>query len=202
MMDSVCTFNIQQEQIYNEKQINLEISEIYEPCLSLEIKTTINIQKKHLVEEDLIIEAFKFERNLGLQEKIFITEEIIKKSSTFINNQDFYEEECFYSLINWGVECSNIINYSYMEKNNILDQRYFILLNNILIIFESFPINHNDLISLKFVQKFNKIKKNIKKLNLNIFFRIENLILYWNSFIENNSIIYCLINVLEKIYII
>jgi hypothetical protein len=59
-----------------------------------------------------------------------------------------------------------------------------VLLFNIINIFEIFPIKPNDLISLNFIEKLNKINYTVKNFNLELYSKIKNLIYYWKNLIS------------------
>ena len=104
----------------------------------------------------------------NLEEKINITLLILENKELLVQYEIFYEEDCQLSLLNWGYKCSKLCN---LVENNILN------------IFEIFPIKPNDLISLNFIEKLNKIKYTVKNFNIGLYSKIKNLINYWEILI-------------------
>ena len=101
-----------------------------------------------------------------------ITYQILSNVSSLIVSEDFYIEECQLSLLNWAYRSvRDVSNKEQLE----------ILLDNILNIFEIFPINQQDLISLNFIEKLNKIKRSVKKWNTKLSIKIQHLVTYWQN---------------------
>jgi hypothetical protein len=137
---------------------------------------------------------------MNFKEKIEITSLILNNNELIIGFEDFYEEDCQLSLLNWGYKCSKILN---LVKTNILYRKNLeILLYNIINIFEIFPIKPNDLISLNFIEKLNKIKYIVKNFNKYLYSKIDNLLYYWknliNIYYSNYNIKVSNINLLNK----
>jgi hypothetical protein len=110
--------------------------------------------------------------SLCLSAKIAITYQILSNVSSLIVSEDFYIEECQLSLLNWAYRSvRDVSNKEQLE----------ILLDNILNIFEIFPINQQDLISLNFIEKLNKIKRSVKKWNTKLSIKIQHLVTYWQN---------------------
>ena len=99
-----------------------------------------------------------------------------------MNYNDFYEEECHLCLVNWIYNLKNDLRKGFLDGNS------YHLINNILNIFETFPINLKDLLVLNIYQKLNKIRKFMKKINFIIFLKLDNLLNYWESFLNDNLI--------------
>ena len=132
--------------------------------------------------------------------KIGISEMILSNRDILINFEDFYEEECQFSLLNWacnihkrfkelrGSENSLTLNNEKINKDffnkNSLNNNVEILLFNILNIFETFPIKPEDLKSLNFIEKLKEIKKDMKTQNLIIYKKIKKLIKFWKPIIK------------------
>ena len=131
--------------------------------------------------------------------KIGISEMIINNRDILMSLEDFYEEDCQYSLLNWVSDihqrCTEQmdsettlaldkekINKNFFNKNS-LNNNVEILLFNILNIFEIFPIKPDDLKSLNFIEKLNGIKKDMKTRNLIIYKKIKKLIKFWKQMI-------------------
>ena len=134
-----------------------------------------------------------------LQSKLDIVELIMNNRDILINLEDFYEEDCQLSLLNWAwnihrrffgnkntepfanmntnSNANCYLNKDLLFKNNCLNNKAEILLFNILNIFEIFPIKPDDLKSLNFIGKLRDIKKEMKSRNL-ILFKTYNLNLY------------------------
>ena len=142
----------------------------------------------------------EIETKMNFKEKIEITSLILNNNELIIDFEDFYEEDCQLSLLIWGYKCSKILN---LVKTNILYRKNLeILLYNIINIFEIFPIKPNDLISLNFIEKLNKIKYIVKKFNIDLYSKVKNLLYYWknliNIYYSNYNIKVSNINLLNK----
>ena len=121
------------------------------------------------------------ENSNNLEEKINITAFIINNHSK-INNL-FYIEECQNSLLKWLYDNKENFNKNYIYYPQLID-----LLYNIIIIFETFPIQSETLIDCKFIQKLNIINSFVYSQNLALGKRINILIDYWNNFIQKVKI--------------
>ena len=141
-----------------------------------------------------------------LQSKLDIVELIMNNRDILINLEDFYEEDCQLSLLNWAWNIHRIffgnkntepfanmntnsnancyLNKDLLFKNNCLNNKAEILLFNILNIFEIFPIKPDDLKSLNFIEKLRDIKKGMKPRNLMIYKKIKKLIKFWKKMIK------------------
>ena len=143
-----------------------------------------------------------------LQSKLEIVEMIKNNRDILMNLEDFYEEDCQLSLLNWAwnihrrfyenkniepradinmntiTEANCALNKDLFLKNNCLNNKAEILLLNILNIFEIFPIKPDDLKSLKFIEKLREIKKDMKSRNIFIYKRIKKLIHFWKKMIK------------------
>lgn len=124
--------------------------------------------------ENYIIQVIKVENEITVDDKINFLKYIIINSFYLTNLNDFYEEECHLSLLNW----------LWKERKSIKDNtnvKLLELLYNILIIFEILPIKPQDLIGLKLFEKINKIKGYVSKTHPDISLRIQNLLNYWKK---------------------
>ena len=141
-----------------------------------------------------------------LQSKLDIVELIMNNRDILINLEDFYEEDCQLSLLNWAwnihrrlfgnkkadpfanmntnSNANCCLNKDLLFKNNCLNNKAEILLFNILNIFEIFPIKPDDLKSLNFIEKLRDIKKGMKPRNLMIYKKIKKLIKFWKKMIK------------------
>ena len=141
-----------------------------------------------------------------LQSKLDIVELIMNNRDILINLEDFYEEDCQLSLLNWAwnihrrffgnkntepfanmntnSNANCCLNKDLLFKNNCLNNKAEILLFNILNIFEIFPIKPDDLKSLNFIEKLRDIKKGMKPRNLKIYKKIKKLIKFWKKMIK------------------
>ena len=143
-----------------------------------------------------------------LQSKLEIVEMIKNNRDILMNLEDFYEEDCQLSLLNWAwniyrrfyenknieprsdinmntiTEANCALNKDLLLKNNCLNNKAEILLLNILNIFEIFPIKPDDLKSLNFIEKLREIKKDMKSRNIFIYKRIKKLIHFWKKMIK------------------
>ena len=155
--------------------------------------------------EDNMINIDEADENQKLLEeeiksKINITEMILSNKDILIDLEDFYEEDCQLSLLNWACDIQKKLRqkrnkynldldyYENLNKDslnkNSLNNNQEILLFNILNIFEIFPIKPDDLKSLNFIDKLKKIKKDMKNQNIIIYKKIKNLIKFWKSMIK------------------
>ena len=147
---------------------NYIIGKIHKEDLSLKTKMSPNEEES--------------EGKINLEEKINITSLILENKELLFDYEIFYEEDCQFSLLNWG--------YIYSKKNNLVENNILyrknleVLLYNIINIFEIFPIKPNDLISLNFIEKLNKIKYTVKNFNIGLYSKIKNLINYWEILIS------------------
>ena len=143
-----------------------------------------------------------------LQSKLEIVEMIKNNRDILMNLEDFYEEDCQLSLLNWAwniyrrfyenknieprsdinmntiTEANCALNKDLLLKNNCLNYKAEILLLNILNIFEIFPIKPDDLKSLNFIEKLREIKKDMKSRNIFIYKKIKKLIHFWKKMIK------------------
>ena len=148
-----------------------------------------------------------------LQSKLDIVELIMNNRDILINLEDFYEEDCQLSLLNWAwnihrkffaekkiekeserginpqmtttdTNALSFLNKDFLFKNNCLNNKAEILLFNILNIFEIFPIKPDDLKSLNFIEKLRDIKKDMKSRNLLLYKKIKKLIKFWKKMIN------------------
>ena len=207
----------------------LEISSaIFPPkkCLSKEDSSTLSTVGLYIIqklrEEDLkeMLPSFSLdESNLNLENvaeelnsKHSIVELILNNRDILVNLDEFYEEECQLSLLNWAwnihrkffgrknetnsnstgnnlemdtnTSANNFLNKEFLFKNKCLNNKAEILLFNILNIFEIFPIKPDDLKSLNFIEKLRDIKKDMKSRNLLLYKKIKKLINFWKKMIK------------------
>ena len=161
----------------------------------------------------LNVEESNFNSNKMAEEldsKFEIVELILNNRDILMNLEDFYEEDCQLSLLNWAWNIhrrffsgkkselnsfmysnhnlSNdtrfYLNKDLLFKNNCLYNKAEILLFNILNIFEIFPIKPDDLKSLNFIGKLRDIKKEMKSRNLILYKKIKKLIKFWKKMIN------------------
>ena len=182
-------------------------TDVFESCLSdIGLYIIQKIREEDLREDYLLnLEEEENEKQELLKEemnsKINITEMILSNADSLIGLEDFYEEDCQLSLLNWACDIHKIIirqkRYKYnldldyyenlnkdsLNKNS-LNKYLEILLLNILNIFEIFPIKPDDLNSLNFIGKLREIKKDMKTQNKIIYKKIKNLIKFWKSMIK------------------
>ena len=141
-----------------------------------------------------------------IESKLFIVELIKNNRDILMNLEEFYEEDCQLSLLNWAWDIHRrffgnknfeplfemnsatnahfALNKDLLFKNNCLNNKAEILLFNILNIFEIFPIKPDDLKSLNFIEKLRDIKKGMKPRNLMIYKKIKKLIKFWKKMIK------------------
>jgi len=178
----------------------------FESCLTnIGFYIIQKIREEDLREDKYTINLDETEESQNMMEeeiksKISITEMILNNKDILMNMEDFYEEDCQLSLLNWAFHlnkrfrkqnCSQTsldnyenINKDFFNKKNSLINNLEILLLNILNIFEIFPIKPNDLKSLNFIGKLKKIKKDMKTQNIIIYKKIKILIKFWKSMIK------------------
>lgn len=126
-----------------------------------------------------IMTSFKYDNFLNLDGKLILTSMLIMYMPVWIEKEDFYEEECHLSMMDWIYKLR-----SELEKD--LDERVFHLLYNIIIIFGNIPIKVDDLLDFKIYQKFNKIRKLIQNKKLIYYEPLDRLLNHWNFFVNNN----------------
>ena len=141
-----------------------------------------------------------------LNSKYGIVELILNNRDILVNLDEFYEEDCQLSLLNWAWDIHRrffgnknfeplfdmnsatnahfALNKDLLFKNNCLNNKAEILLFNILNIFEIFPIKPDDLKSLNFIEKLKEIKKDMKSKNLILYKKIKKLIKFWKKMIK------------------
>ena len=148
-----------------------------------------------------------------LNSKNSIAELILNNRDILVNLDEFYEEDCQLSLLNWAwnihrkffaekkiekeserginpqmtttdTNALSFLNKDFLFKNNCLNNKAEILLFNILNIFEIFPIKPDDLKSLNFIEKLRDIKKDMKSRNLLLYKKIKKLIKFWKKMIN------------------
>ena len=141
-----------------------------------------------------------------IESKLSIVELIKNNRDILMNLEEFYEEDCQLSLLNWAWDIHRrffgnknfeplfemnsatnahfALNKDLLFKNNCLNNKAEILLFNILNIFEIFPIKPDDLKSLNFIEKLRDIKKGMKPRNLMIYKKIKKLIKFWKKMIK------------------
>ena len=159
------------------------------PSLDLE---ELNIREENLDKE--------------IRSKLSIVDLILNNRDILINLEDFYEEDCQLSLLNWACNInrkffanknfeplseanthSDIqfpLNKDLFFKKNYLNNKAEILLFNILNIFEIFPIKPDDLKSLNFIEKLTEIKQDMKSRNLILYKKVKKLVKFWKKMIE------------------
>ena len=148
-----------------------------------------------------------------LNSKNSIAELILNNRDILVNLDEFYEEDCQLSLLNWAwnihrkffaekkiekeserginpqmtttdTNALSFLNKDFLFKNNCLNNKAEILLFNILNIFEIFPIKPDDLKSLNFIEKLRDIEKDMKSRNLLLYKKIKKLINFWKKMIK------------------
>lgn len=137
-----------------------------------------------------------------IKTKVGIANMILNNKDILMTLEDFYEEDCQFSLLNWACDIHKRvkqqrykkssfaldyyenINKDFSNKKNSLNNNVEILIFNIINIFEIFPIKPDDLKSLNFIEKLKEIKKDMKTQNLIIYKKIKNLIKFWKSMIK------------------
>ena len=122
------------------------------------------------------------EAKIRFEEKIYITSLILSNIELLVGFENFYEEDCQFSLLIWGYKSCK--KYNSVKNKSLYRKNLEVLLYNIIKIFEIFPIKTNDLISLNFIEKLNKIKYTVKNFNLGLYSKIKNLIFYWKNLIS------------------
>ena len=128
--------------------------------------------------ESFIIDTIHQDATLSLSSKLYFTRILLLNFMKLrYLSDDFYEEECHLSLLNWiwnvkyiliswdnnSKDNKSLINDKTNSDENILSI-ILELLNNILIILETLPIKSNDILDLKLYEMLNKIKGYVLKL--------------------------------------
>jgi len=156
---------------------------------------SLNIEESNLSPENEVEE---------IESKLSIVKLIMNNRDILMNLEEFYDEDCQLSLLNWAwnihrrffrnkniepflnTSCTVThfpLNNDLLFKNNCLNNKAEILLFNILNIFEIFPIKPDDLKSLNFIEKLKEIKRDMKSKNLIIYKKIKKLIKFWKKMI-------------------
>lgn len=165
---------------------NEEESNLTEKTINLNKILTIDYNKSISKQ---IVEMFKYEEILNLENKIILTNFILEFKRHFLpektekdskiyeirdQNSEFYEEECHLRLIKWLLK---------IKKNEKEFLKNYFLINNILNIFELIPVNINDLFQLKIYRKLNKLKSKLLNFpNLKFLtFKLENLLKFYSE---------------------
>ena len=143
--------------------------------------------------EKYIINLIRYEQIFNLQIKVLISNLILMNNNSFIYFNDFFEEECHLSLLNWVFNEKIFLKNKNLNNNNINNKfnLFLQLLNNVLNIFLSLPINSNDILNLKMFQRLKNIKYyislwnniNIKNYYINLINQILNI---WKEKVEIN----------------
>ncbi len=143
--------------------------------------------------EKYIINLIRYEKIFNIQIKVLISNLILMNNNLFINFNDFFEEECHLSLLNWVFNEKIFLKNKNLNNNNINNKfnLFLQLLNNVLYIFLSLPINSNDILNLKMFQRLKNIKYyislwnniNIKNYYINLINQILNI---WKEKVEIN----------------
>ena len=143
--------------------------------------------------EKYIINLIRYEKIFNIQIKVLISNLILMNNNLFINFNDFFEEECHLSLLNWVFNEKIFLKNKNLNNNNINNKFNLFLqfLNNVLYIFLSLPINSNDILNLKMFQRLKNIKYyislwnniNIKNYYINLINQILNI---WKEKVEIN----------------
>ena len=198
------------------------MNKIYSPLLSFEIgkidaiETCLNnigfyiiqkIREEDLRKDNYIVNLNENAENQKMMEdeiksKIGISDLILNNKDILMNLEDFYEEDCQFSLLNWisdihkrcrqqrysktgfSLDYYETINKDFSNKKNSLNNKVEILIFNIINIFEIFPIKPDDLKSLNFIEKLKEIQKDMKNQNLIIYKKIKKLIKFWKSMVK------------------
>ena len=141
-----------------------------------------------------------------IESKLSIVELIKNNRDILMNLEEFYEEDCQLSLLNWAWDIHRrffgnknfetlfemnsatnahfALNKDLLFKNNCLNNKAEILLFNILNIFEIFPIKPDDLKSLNFIEKLTEIKQDMKSRNLILYKKVKKLVKFWKKMIK------------------
>lgn len=124
----------------------------------------------------LISKINKPYKSLSIKEKIDVSAEIILNRQYIISQEVFLQEEVQVTLLNWIWKIRKNIDSENFEFFHLND-----LLFNIIIIFETFPIQTDTLISCHFLRKLNDIYREVKQLNSALACRLQNLLNYWQE---------------------
>ena len=128
------------------------------------------------ISQYLISKINKPYKSLSIKEKIDVSAEIILNRQYIISQEVFLQEEVQATLLNWIWKIRKNIDSENFEFFHLND-----LLFNIIIIFETFPIQTDTLISCHFLRKLNDIYREVKQLNSALACRLQNLLNYWEE---------------------
>jgi hypothetical protein len=126
-----------------------------------------------------VMNCFKYDKDLDLNTKTYLTYYINLNYWALQNYEDFYEEECHLAMVNWVYEYSNTLKNAKVEENLLH------LLYNIILIFEFLPFNPKDIIELKLFDKLNKIRKTMNK-DLYVYPHLDRLLNTWTTICTDN----------------
>ena len=140
------------------------------------LSTNLQSQK---ISQCLISKINKPYHPLSIKEKIDLSAEIIQNRPYVISQDAFLQEECHVTLLNWIWKIRNKINSENFEFLHLND-----LLFNIILIFETFPIQTDTLVSCHFLTKLNLITNQVNEINSALACRIRTLVHYWDEQIK------------------
>jgi hypothetical protein len=172
------------------------------------ISPNINEANKSLFKK-IVFNTIKNDDELTLQDKIifsvYLKDNVKNMDANFI--QEFNEEECHLSLLNWiwrynkkfkqfqfvqqlSIKiCENFETF-FSQSNKLLIEINIImeLLINLLNFFAFLPINSSDILNLKLYDKLFKLKENIKSYaNENVLNLIKSVLQKWKTEVDAES---------------
>ena len=172
----------QNRKVFNKQTMEKDSYE-YDP-----IGSAINFDEKNskncLDAESFLIEIFKNDNLLNLDEKLNISKIVFAYFTQFGYFDEFFEEECHLAMVNWIYK---YLKNSEKEPQQDMPSRFYDLIINILNIFEILPIKVEELFSLNIYEKLNKIRKIIKNKDFIIYQKLDRLLCYWSSFFIEKS---------------
>jgi len=172
----------QKRKVFHIQNMEKDSSE-YDP-----IGSAINFDEKNskncLDAESFLIEIFKNDHILNLDEKLNISKIVFAYFTQFGYFDEFFEEECHLAMVNWIYK---YLKKSEKEPEQDIPSRFYDLIINILNILEILPIKVEELFSLNIYEKLNKIRKIIKNKDFIIYQKLDRLLCYWSSFFIEES---------------
>ena len=154
-----------------------------------EMKSEENYQTLEMFEEDSI-KRINHDAEYSLEDKVEVTRKMLKRADYLpYLSEEFYEEECHLSLVNWIWNEMKMLKKKGECPNQEKFNSFLELINNIIFIIQKLQISQEDILGLKLYEKLNKIKNFISILKVlpqalnSISFLLQN----WKVQVEKNS---------------
>lgn len=156
---------------------------------NLEMFPTEPIQSLEEFEKESI-NLINHDEGYTLEDKLEVTTKLLKRVNYLpLLSEDFLEEECHLSMVNWI--CKELKDIK--KKNEGEDFNHYVILlqliYNIIYILQCLQIKTEDILGLKLYEKLIKIKKFISKLNVSplVLNQINFLLTAWKTKVEKSS---------------